>query len=42
MSLAKELSNRTDIAMLLSNAPQLVTNPVYYTIDNLRPFDTPV
>jgi hypothetical protein len=39
---AKVLSAPADIANVLSNAAQLVTKPVGYTMNNLRPFDVPV
>ncbi|KAF8181216.1 hypothetical protein K438DRAFT_1976312 [Mycena galopus ATCC 62051] len=34
----QEISSSTSVTTLLSKAPQ----PIYYTIDNLRPFDVPV
>ncbi|KAJ7804551.1 hypothetical protein B0H14DRAFT_3774374 [Mycena olivaceomarginata] len=38
----KVLSAPADIANVLSNAAQLVTKPMGYTMNNLRPFDVPV
>jgi hypothetical protein len=32
----------SDLTNLLLNAPELVSQPISYTIDNLRPFDVPV
>ena len=32
----------SDLTTLLLNAPRLVSQPVSYTIDNIRPFDVPV
>ncbi|THV04749.1 hypothetical protein K435DRAFT_714295 [Dendrothele bispora CBS 962.96] len=39
---AKQLSSSSNLSTLLSNAPQIVTQPISYTIDNLHPFDVPV
>ncbi|TRM69268.1 hypothetical protein BD626DRAFT_391845 [Schizophyllum amplum] len=39
---AKQLANSDNIANILSNAPQLITQPLSFTLDNLRPFDVPV
>jgi hypothetical protein len=39
---AQQLSSRTNMQAILSQAPSLVTQPLGYTIDNLRPFDIPV
>ncbi|KAF8902701.1 hypothetical protein CPB85DRAFT_1438612 [Mucidula mucida] len=37
------LSTRSDsIRQILSVSPQVITQPIGYTIDNLRPFDVPV
>ncbi|KAG7440387.1 uncharacterized protein BT62DRAFT_924057 [Guyanagaster necrorhizus] len=35
-------SSSSSIASILQSAPQIITQPVSYTIDNLRPFDVPV
>ena len=39
---AQQLASRTNLQAILSQAPSLVTQPLGYTIDNLRPFDIPV
>jgi hypothetical protein len=39
---AKQLATNPNISLLLSNSPQIITQPLYYTIDNLRPFNVPV
>lgn len=39
---AKTLSTRSNIATILSQAPGIVTAPIYFTVDNLRPFDIAV
>lgn len=41
---AKQLagSSSSSIASLLQSAPQIITQPLSYAIDNLRPFDVPV
>ncbi|KAJ7138228.1 hypothetical protein C8R44DRAFT_341919 [Mycena epipterygia] len=36
------ISSSANVATLLSTAPQLVARPIYYTTDNLRPFDVAV
>ncbi|KAF7364308.1 DUF3533 domain-containing protein [Mycena sanguinolenta] len=38
----KNISSSSNIGTLLSTAPQIVVRPIYYTVDNLRPFDVPV
>ncbi|KAJ6539890.1 hypothetical protein DFH09DRAFT_1090201 [Mycena vulgaris] len=38
----KNISSSANVATVLSTAPQLVARPIYYTADNLRPFDVPV
>ncbi|KAL0954143.1 hypothetical protein HGRIS_005282 [Hohenbuehelia grisea] len=35
-------NGQTNLTALVSNAPQIITRPVYFTLDNLRPFDVPV
>ncbi|KAL0572822.1 hypothetical protein V5O48_009150 [Marasmius crinis-equi] len=35
-------SSSNSLQNLLSNAPQVITRPIGYTVDNLRPFDVPV
>ena len=32
----------SNLTTLLLNAPELVSQPISYTIDNMRPFDVPV
>jgi hypothetical protein len=32
----------SDLTNLLFNAPGLVSQPISYTVDNIRPFDIPV
>ncbi|KAK7462780.1 hypothetical protein VKT23_007364 [Stygiomarasmius scandens] len=39
---AKQLSSSSNLSTLLSNAPQIITQPVSYTLDNLHPFNVPV
>lgn len=39
---AKQISNQTTLPQLMNTAPQVVTAPIGYTIQNLRPFDIPV
>ena len=31
-----------DVQNLLAQAPNVITNPLYFTVANLRPFDRPV
>ncbi|KZP12775.1 hypothetical protein FIBSPDRAFT_897902 [Athelia psychrophila] len=38
----KRLSTRQNIATILSQAPSIVTTPISFTVDNLRPFDIAV
>ncbi|KZP19996.1 hypothetical protein FIBSPDRAFT_827555 [Athelia psychrophila] len=38
----KRLSTRQNIATILSQAPSIVTAPISFTVDNLRPFDIAV
>ncbi|KAH7913173.1 hypothetical protein BJ138DRAFT_1171485 [Hygrophoropsis aurantiaca] len=42
LQFSRQLAARPDIATLLSTAPGLVTRPLYYIVDDLRPFDVPV
>ena len=35
-------NSNVDLGTLLSQAPGVVTIPLYYTINNLRPFDVPL
>ncbi|KAJ7347373.1 hypothetical protein DFH08DRAFT_159896 [Mycena albidolilacea] len=42
LQFVKNMSSSANVANLLSTTPQLVARPIYYTIDNLRPFDVPV
>ncbi|KZP19961.1 hypothetical protein FIBSPDRAFT_742993 [Athelia psychrophila] len=39
---AKTLATRQNLATIFSQAPSIVTAPIYFTIDNLRPFDIAV
>ncbi|KII92913.1 hypothetical protein PLICRDRAFT_103321 [Plicaturopsis crispa FD-325 SS-3] len=39
---AKQISSRTDLGTILSRAPGIITTPMDYTIDNIRPFDVAV
>ena len=32
----------SDLTILVFNAPELVSQPISYTVDNIRPFDVPV
>ncbi|KAJ7627848.1 hypothetical protein DFH06DRAFT_1103085 [Mycena polygramma] len=38
----KNISSLPNVGTLLSTAPQLGVQPIFYTVDNLRPFDVPV
>ncbi|KAJ6496247.1 hypothetical protein C8R45DRAFT_1061837 [Mycena sanguinolenta] len=38
----QNISSSSNIATLLSTAPQIAARPIDYTVDNLRPFDVPV
>ncbi|CAK5283826.1 unnamed protein product [Mycena citricolor] len=40
--MARNLTQRTNINTILSTAPQLLTSPIGYTIDNIIPFNIPV
>ncbi|KAF7350864.1 DUF3533 domain-containing protein [Mycena sanguinolenta] len=42
LEFARNISQTVDLAAVLSNAPQLITEPISYVIDNVRPFDVPV
>ncbi|KAJ7040032.1 hypothetical protein C8F04DRAFT_1084500 [Mycena alexandri] len=42
LQMAHNVSSASNVVTLLSNAPQIVTRPVGYTVNNLRPFDVPV
>ncbi|KAJ7706689.1 hypothetical protein B0H17DRAFT_1156325 [Mycena rosella] len=42
LQFVKNISSSANIASLLSTVPELVTRPIYYTSDNLRPFDVAV
>ncbi|KAJ7154124.1 hypothetical protein C8R46DRAFT_1179015 [Mycena filopes] len=42
LQFAKNMSSLPNIASIISTAPQLISRPIYYTVDNLRPFDVPV
>ncbi|KAI4293892.1 hypothetical protein K525DRAFT_291661 [Schizophyllum commune Loenen D] len=39
---AAQVANSSNISQILSSAPQLITQPVFYTLVNIRPFDVPV
>ncbi|KAK1226199.1 hypothetical protein PQX77_010781 [Marasmius sp. AFHP31] len=39
---ARQAASSSNLQNVLSNAPQVITRPIGYTIDNLRPFDVPV
>ncbi|ESK88543.1 response to drug-related protein [Moniliophthora roreri MCA 2997] len=39
---AQELASSLIVQAILSNAPQIITRPIGYTITNIRPFDIPV
>ncbi|KDQ49509.1 hypothetical protein JAAARDRAFT_42827 [Jaapia argillacea MUCL 33604] len=36
------VSQNVNVTAILTNAPNIITQPVYYTIDNIRPFNVPV
>ena len=38
----QRLSNSSSLSSILSISPQTVTEPVFYTIDNLAPYNVPV
>lgn len=38
---ARQLANHSNLQAILSQAPNVLTQPLGYTIDNLRPFDVP-
>ncbi|KAK7038028.1 DUF3533 domain-containing protein [Favolaschia claudopus] len=38
----KHIPSSVDVATLLSTAPQIITRPIYFSTENLRPFDVPV
>ncbi|KAL1681784.1 hypothetical protein EV122DRAFT_287637 [Schizophyllum commune] len=40
--MAGQLANSSNVANILANAPQLIIQPVSFTLVNLRPFDVPV
>ncbi|KAJ7252396.1 hypothetical protein B0H12DRAFT_1017999 [Mycena haematopus] len=42
LQFARNISGTIDPVPLLSNAPQIITEPISYIIDNVRPFDVPV
>ncbi|KAL1751377.1 hypothetical protein FB107DRAFT_278701 [Schizophyllum commune] len=39
---AAQVANSSTISQILTSAPQLITQPVFYTLVNIRPFDVPV
>ncbi|KAH7888592.1 hypothetical protein F5I97DRAFT_722046 [Phlebopus sp. FC_14] len=42
LNMAKQLASRTDLSTLLTAAPLLVTQPLGFVLNDLRPFDVPV
>ncbi|KAJ7453002.1 hypothetical protein B0H11DRAFT_2176500 [Mycena galericulata] len=42
LQIAKNISSSSNVATILSTAPQIITRPIGYTTTNLRPFDVPV
>ncbi|KAJ7761796.1 hypothetical protein B0H16DRAFT_1530565 [Mycena metata] len=38
----KNISTSNNLPTLLSAAPEIIARPIYYTVDNLRPFDASV
>ncbi|KAJ7137580.1 hypothetical protein C8R43DRAFT_1072257 [Mycena crocata] len=42
LQIARNVSSASNIGTLLSTAPQVVTRPIGYTVNNLRPFDVAV
>jgi hypothetical protein len=42
ISYAQQIATQSNLQALLSQAPNVVTQPLWYTIDNLHPFDVPV
>ncbi|KAJ7453011.1 hypothetical protein B0H11DRAFT_2326857, partial [Mycena galericulata] len=42
LQIAKNVSSSSNVATILSTAPQIITRPIGYTTTNLRPFDVPV
>ncbi|KAK7047305.1 hypothetical protein VNI00_006536 [Paramarasmius palmivorus] len=39
---AQQVASASNLQAILTNAPQIITRPISYTINNLRPFDIPV
>ncbi|KAJ7645995.1 hypothetical protein DFH06DRAFT_997973 [Mycena polygramma] len=42
LAFARNISQTFNTTALLSIAPQIITEPIYYSTDNVRPFDVPV
>ncbi|TFK21059.1 hypothetical protein FA15DRAFT_598573 [Coprinopsis marcescibilis] len=42
VALARQMSAASNLASIMSSSPQTVTQPIYFSIDNLRPFHQPV
>jgi hypothetical protein len=42
LNIAQNVSSAPNLSTLLSKAPQIITRPVGYNVNNLRPFDVPV
>lgn len=40
--IAQQISMSANITKMVNTAPQLITQPIYYSLVNLRPFDIPV
>ncbi|KAJ6537651.1 hypothetical protein B0H19DRAFT_961885 [Mycena capillaripes] len=38
----KNISSSSNVATILSTAPQLIARPIYFTVENIRPFDVAV
>jgi hypothetical protein len=42
LGFSRQLASNPNISTLLGTTPQLVVQPIAFTIDDLRPFDVPV
>ncbi|KAJ7739611.1 hypothetical protein B0H16DRAFT_1891055 [Mycena metata] len=42
LQFAKNMSSLSNIATIISTTPQLISRPIYYTTENLRPFDVEI
>lgn len=42
MQISQSVANASTLSILLTTSPQTITMPIFYTIDNVVPFDIPV